>query len=87
MQTYIFSFHTLCVFMFVCTQACSDLSPNEFSRTLRANPTQEVSLLTGRKLPPLPSRPNYTAEGISHDHSKPVTQKRVQGTGLLPESE
>lgn len=46
--------------------------------THHTDPTQEVKLLTGRKLPPLLSRPNYTAKGISHDHSKPLTHRRAQ---------
>lgn len=52
--------------------------------TPTTDPTQEVKLLTGRKLPPLLSRTNYTAEGISHDHSKLVTHWRAQNTNLLP---
>lgn len=46
-------------------------------------PTQEVKLLTGRKLPPLPSEPYYAAQGISHDHSKAVTHTHTY-THLLP---
>lgn len=52
--------------------------------TPTTDPTQEVKLLTGRKLPPLLSRPNYTAEGISHDHSKHVTHRTSQSRDLLP---
>lgn len=49
--------------------------------TPTTDPTQEVKLLTGRKLPLLFSRPIYTAEGISRDHSKLVSQRRAKFWG------